>query len=794
MKNNFLKIFFLIFFCFNNYCFAEPFLIKSKNIEILDDGNKINAFEGEAISANKDLKIISKRFIYDKDQNILESIGNGSVEIKSKGIIIKFDKAIFDQKKLLINANGNIEIFHAESKLKFNNSEIFYDQKNNILSSNSTSKIDDGVGNTYYVDTFVFEVDKNLIKVKNLISKDKEKNIIKTSLAFINTSEKKIYGKDVKINLDNSSNENNNYRLKGNSVIIDKNYSSITKGVFTNCKARENCPPWQFSAKEIKHDKKKREIIYDKALLKVYDFPVAYFPKFFHPDPTVKRKSGFLTPSISSSSTLKNHLIIPYFHTIADNKDTTITPRIFVDEKILIQSEYRQKNINSNHIADLSIFNEKNKDTKTHFFYKFDKKLNFSNFESTNIKLKIQNTSSDTYLKSHKIKSQLINDYDTLENSIEFELFSDDFSINLASNIYEKLNEKNSDRYEYILPRVFLTKNLNKYFNIDGKIELDSEAIIRQYKTNILEKQNINNLNYNSFPTINNMGFLNKHSFLIRNTNIENKNTNYKNEKSLYLSGIYQFDSEFPLINEKDKYQNILKPKLAIKIAPSQTKDARNDENKIDISNIYSIDRSTDASSLEGGISATYGFDYSAVNKTNTLETLKFKLANNLRIKKNDDLSNMNQIGEKMSNIFSEILYNPSKNITAKYSSSIKNNFKDITNENIVATYKNKKFLTTFDFLNENNTKNSNSYISNKTSYFFNDYNNFSFSTRKNKSKDLTEYYNFMYQYKNDCLAASIEYNKNFYSDNVLKPEENIMFTLTLIPFAEIKTPNLNNN
>ena len=29
---------------------------------------------------------------------------------------------------------------------------------------------------------------------------------------------------------------------------------------------------------------------------KIYDVPILYFPKLSHPDPTVKRRSGFLTP------------------------------------------------------------------------------------------------------------------------------------------------------------------------------------------------------------------------------------------------------------------------------------------------------------------------------------------------------------------------------------------------------------------------------------------------------------------------------------------------------------------
>ena len=43
---------------------------------------------------------------------------------------------------------------------------------------------------------------------------------------------------------------------------------------------------------------KKKKIKYDNATLRIYDYPIVYFPKFFHPDPTVNRQSGFLTPTI----------------------------------------------------------------------------------------------------------------------------------------------------------------------------------------------------------------------------------------------------------------------------------------------------------------------------------------------------------------------------------------------------------------------------------------------------------------------------------------------------------------
>ena len=59
-----------------------------------------------------------------------------------------------------------------------------------------------------------------------------------------------------------------------------------------------------------------------------------YFPKFFHPDPTVDRKSGILIPTIKNSPNSDNYLSVPYFQVVSLNKDFTFVPRFYTDDSI----------------------------------------------------------------------------------------------------------------------------------------------------------------------------------------------------------------------------------------------------------------------------------------------------------------------------------------------------------------------------------------------------------------------------------------------------------------------------
>ena len=66
------------------------------------------------------------------------------------------------------------------------------------------------------------------------------------------------------------------------------------------------------------------------------------------------------------------------------------------------------------------------------------------------------------------------------------------------------------------------------------------------------------------------------------------------------------------------------------------------------------------------------------------------------------------------------------------------------------------------------------------------------FNTRRNKQLGINEYYDLIYEYKNDCLKAAVEYKKSYYEDGDLKPEEQIYFSLTVIPFGTVNTPGIN--
>ena len=157
-------------------------------------------------------------------------------------------------------------------------------------------------------------------------------------------------------------------------------------------------------SKKYKAWKKRKQITYDGAILRIYDFPVLYFPKFFHPDPTVKRQSGLLQPHLNNSNILGNSLQIPYYKVISDNKDNTMYFTFFDKDAKMLQNEYRQVNEKSSFIADLGFVKDykptnSNKKNILHFFSKFNLDLDLSNYISSNLDIALERINNDTYLK-----------------------------------------------------------------------------------------------------------------------------------------------------------------------------------------------------------------------------------------------------------------------------------------------------------------------------------------------------------------------------------------------------------
>ena len=128
------------------------------------------------------------------------------------------------------------------------------------------------------------------------------------------------------------------------------NFTVFQSGVYTACEACRDDPKkpplWQVKAARIIHDQGEKMLYFESARLEFFGVPMAYLPYFYTPDPTVKRKTGFLMPLFSSNTKYGFGLQTPYYFALAPDYDLTVTPRITTKQGLLLQGEFRQRLIN----------------------------------------------------------------------------------------------------------------------------------------------------------------------------------------------------------------------------------------------------------------------------------------------------------------------------------------------------------------------------------------------------------------------------------------------------------------
>ena len=786
MKNRIKKLIFILiinFFVISNVL-SEEIKFEANTIELVDKDKRIIAKKNVKIY-NEGETIYADEMDYDKSKQIIKAKGNIIIDNLNENIKIYSEELTYLKNIEKITLSKNVKI-KFEEKFLFNTNKVVYDKLSDEIIVDSVSSFEDLIGNKISSNNSKYLLKEKLLKMNKVSMIDIDKNEYYFNNAIVNLLGRELIGDDIKINFFKSSfgNVDNDPRLRGNYIYSNKEKSLIKKGVFTTCKIKkDDCPPWQFKSEEIVHDKNKKTIYYKNAWLEIYDKPVFYFPKFFHPDPTVKRQSGFLAPRFESSSSLGDSVSVPYYKVISDNKDLTFSPKIYGTNEGLFQNEYRQQNKNSSHISDFSL-KKNNNSTKSHFFSRTLANLDLSYFQNSELEFNIETTSDDNYLKSHKIKSSITNNNSLLNSFLLFKGNKEDLYLEAKIEAYEDLTkEKSSDKYQYLLPSFELSKSFK------NNLTLISNGYQKNYDTNVYEKVLINDLKYSSVPRINSNGFVNKINVLLKNVTTESENSNEYSESFRSQNfGSLLYDISYPMKKDGSKFDSFLTGKASFMYSPNKNKNLKNLDRKIDIKNIFSQNRLSLNNSVEGGQSITFGGEYELIDKKNN-SILTAGLASVLRDVSDSKLPTKSTINNKSSDFIGSLDIKPNNNFNIAYNFSVDNDFSS-TNYNLIkADLTINKFVTTFEFLQEDDEVGSENYYSNEIKFLLDNSNSLKYRTRRNKKTDLTEYYNLIYEYKNDCLTAAIQYNKDYYSDKDLEPNEEIFFSISIVPFSSIKSP-----
>ena len=794
MKNRLIII--LISFLLSKLALAESLQISSKNISI-DKNKQSTVFEKDVIIlTEKNNKIKSNYAEYNKEKGLIKLKDNIEV-IDIKGNTIKTNHAEYFEKSKIFKSFGPTEVKTSDDYI-INGEDIVFDDSKKFIKSEKDTIITDSDKNKIFLNSFEYQINKNIFKSIGYIKiKDKMNNEYEFSQIYIDTKKKEILGTDIKAFMNDETlkvNKKNKPRIFANTIKLNKNDKIFNKSIFTICDYRENdkCPPWTIQASKILHDNKRKTIYYDNALIKVYDIPIFYLPKLSHPDPSVNRRSGFLPPAFSDTKNLGAGISIPYFWAINDDKNFTITNRVFVDEHPLVIAEYHQAFKNSKFLTDFgytkgykNTSEKKKAGSKSHIFTRFVKSFNDKNSENT-LSVSLQEVSDDKYLKLYKIKSDLV-DYSTstLVNSVDFTKDDENIFLGFNASIYETLKDEYNDKYEYILPEITINKELFSNEKL-GIVDFQTNLKVHKYDTNKSTHFLINDFDLSSNDIYHDIGLKSKFLGNIKNINYETKNVAlFKKDTTSEIFGAIGYLSEINFKKKKNDATHLLKPKMLIRYSPGSMR-KETEGSKLDPVGAFSMDRLNNSNNFETGLSTTIGFDYKVKQYNRELD---FSVAQIINEKENKKMASKTSLDEKISDLVGSTKYKLNENVSLNYNFSLDQNYNQLNYNEFGAILDLNPIKVNFNYLKESEHIGNQEYFNTKINLANNESGLLSFETKRNLITSSSEFYNLSYEYVNDCLRAGLVYRREFYNDSELEPENSLMFKITLTPFGDVNSP-----
>ena len=232
-------------------------------------------------------------------------------------MLVHADEMIYDYDLDQVIASGNVEIYYDQYALTAQ--RVIYDKRNDTVTATDKVRLKQPDGNVMFTDYMVITGDFREGFVRSLSSLTPENARLAAASAR---------------------------RIQGNLIIFNR-------GVYTACEISpdqpEKPPIWQIKAVKVIHNQTEKIVEYEDVTFEVAGTPVFYAPYFRHPDPTVRRKSGFLPPLFKISSLLGPSIEVPYFWALAPNYDVTFHPRITGKQGVLMQTEWRHRLIHGSY-------------------------------------------------------------------------------------------------------------------------------------------------------------------------------------------------------------------------------------------------------------------------------------------------------------------------------------------------------------------------------------------------------------------------------------------------------------
>ena len=504
----------------------------------------------------------------------------------------------------------NIKIAYTAERFFLSANTISKNEENNTIKAEGNVSITNNKYKlkanqiTYYLS------EKKVFAKGNVIIIEKDTNVIYATEAELSNDLKSNFIKNIGVLLSDNS------RIAASSAesIKDSDKTIYNNVVFTKCKSckerTDESIMWKLKAKKATHLKKSKIILYENVFLEAFNIPILFVPIFYHPDPSVKSKTGFLAPKVSNSNIFGTIYEQPIFFNFSNTSNLVAKARLSSKEGLLIINDHNTISNKSNLKLKYSLTEgtkeRLNEPTKKEIRGHLDMNYIYKDEGNWTYGANIKRSSDKSYLSKYDISEgenvlnqNIFTEWGSLYKKASFDLFkfqslSDEY---LVSNL------------PFIRPSIsFESNNLNnKKRNRNSSMKISFNSISRKNNKDVdsIHLQTTNNKSY-----IYN-GFLIK-DFNMFNIDAYNKNGTSNNKTLIKFFPLLGLETQYPLINFSKKSNFLIEPKVQLFISPDDyynNKIRNEDSLELDLnsSNLFNYDRYAGNDRKESGTRLNYG-------------------------------------------------------------------------------------------------------------------------------------------------------------------------------------------
>jgi LPS-assembly protein len=723
------------------------------------------------------------------------------------------DKIIYSQDNNIIEAIGNVVAKNNEGK-QISSDKIIYNRSKQQLSTFGKSTLSDNKIGTLSAERFEYNLDKQLISAEERVKfVDKDKNTYYFSKLNSDDKFNEIVGTDINAELNKdllkSGDKFNEFiepRFSGKSATLKNNITIVQDAKFTTCKRTneaEGCAYWNLKAGQLTHDKEQKEITYKNVTLDLNSIPVIYVPYFSHPDPTVKRKEGFLAPSFTYlGSSLGLTTKIPYFYPLSDSADFTVSPVYYFQNNPLLLGEYREKYKNGELVIEggytqgyQKVTSTQTEGSRNHLYGNIN--LNFKDkiLDESQFSTKIQRINDPTYLRVNKInstgdgfKKNLVRENETkLTNEVSLNSYGKNETLNIKAAAYQNITTiKKSDQYEYLAPEIIYSK-----YNFLNNNNLNLNSSFRSLNTNTNQNKTsfVNNLDHSTSESYNsNLGIGYKFLTKINNINYYADHKSPNEDLNAQINPVVALDTSLPLAKISKESEQYIIPRILTRYAPGKMQNAKSKDITINTENLFSINRMSSDELVEKNFSFNYGLDWlwkeKNLSQTKPSEA-SFSIGQVIKFDNDLDMPTKSSLQNKKSDLVTKATYLSPGNFDFTMKNTLDNKLNHAYYNDVTLKTFLKQGEVNFNFYEKNSHIGSERYAKANLSSFITDGTKIKIETDRNLKTDMTNSHKLGIENENECIRYGIYFQKNYASDKDLKPATSVFFGVTLLPFGD---------